>query len=203
MSLYSTIVCSSCCLSSPSICDPSHLNMFSLLDSWSFVGSSCSFFMSSLISFKIRRCIGVCSASFPGFSGVGNQRFSSFCSLLVDFMSSLTYICVSSGSCRVVSVATSMGLICFVSSGLRIWSSANFVWFFIVWGKSVKLAILMFILLLWAVANAGAMMMVADSSNCGSGCIAPVTSVVLVVMTIALTVVVCCGGRVWFPSAMI
>ena len=86
----------------------------------------------SLISFSIRRCIGVCSSSFPGFSVVGNQRFSSFCSFLVDFMSSLTYMCVSSGSGRVVNVATSMGRICLVSSGLRICNSARLVWFFMV-----------------------------------------------------------------------
>ena len=105
------------------------------------MGSSCSFFMSSLISFNIRFYIGVCSSSFPGFSGVGNQRFSSFCSSFVDFMSSFTYMCVSSGSCKVVSVATSTGRICLVSSGLRICNSANLVWFFKVCGKSVKLAI--------------------------------------------------------------
>ena len=53
-------------------------------------------------------------------------------------------------------------------------------------------------------ASAGATMMVAVSSNCGSGCTAPVMSIALVVMTIALTiVVVCCGGNVWCPSAMI
>ena len=105
------------------------------------MGSSCCFFMSSLISFNIRLCIGVCSSSFPGFSGVGNQRFSSFCSSFVDFMSSFTYMCVSSGSCKVVSVATSTGRICLVSSGLKICNSANLVWFFMVCGKSVKLAI--------------------------------------------------------------
>ena len=134
MSLYSTIVCSSCFLSFPSICDPYHLNILrnSFLDSWSLVGSSCSFFMSSLISFNIRCCIGVCSFSFPGFSDYGNQRCSSFYSLFVDFMSSFTYICVSFGSCRVVRVATSMGRICLVSSGLSICNSANLVWFFMV-----------------------------------------------------------------------
>ena len=52
-------------------------------------------------------------------------------------------------------------------------------------------------------ASAGATMMVAVSSNCGSACTAPVMSIALVVMTIAFTVVVCCGGNVWFPSAMI
>ena len=56
-------------------------------------------------------------------------------------MSSFTYIWVSSGSRRVVSVATSIGRICFVSSGFRICNSANLVWFFMVCGKSVKLAI--------------------------------------------------------------
>ena len=127
MSLYSIIVCSNCFLQLPSICDLSHLNMSrnSFLASGSLVGSSCSFLMSSLISFNIRFCIGVCSSSFPGCSGVGNQRFSSFCSLFVGFVSSFTYMCVSSGSCRVVSVATSMGRICLVSSGRRICNSAN------------------------------------------------------------------------------
>ena len=89
-----------------------------------------------------------------------------------------------------------MGRICFVSSGLSIWSFANLVWFFIVRGKSVKLAILMFILLLWAVASAGVTIMVPVSSNCGSGCIAPVMSFVFVVVTIPLTVVVCRGNSV-------
>ena len=58
-------------------------------------------------------------------------------------------------------------------------------------GKSVKLAILMLSLLLWAVASAGATIIVAVSSNWGNGCTAPVTSFMLVVVTIALTVVVC------------
>ena len=39
-------------------------------------------------------------------------------------------------------------------------------------------------------------MMVAVSTNCCSGCTAPVMSVVLVVTTIAFTVVVCCGSNV-------
>ena len=51
-------------------------------------------------------------------------------------------------------------------------------------------------LLLWAVASAGATMIVAASSNCGSGCTAPVTSCMFVVITIAFTVVVCWGIRV-------
>ena len=65
------------------------------------------------------------------------------------------------------------------------------------------LAILMLMHLLWVVANAGATIMFAVSSNCGTGCIAPVMSFVLVVNTIAFTVAVCCGGTVWLPSVMI
>ena len=45
-------------------------------------------------------------------------------------------------------------------------------------------------------ASAGATMLVAVSSNCGSGCTAPVILIALVVMTIAFTVVVCCGSNV-------
>ena len=56
-------------------------------------------------------------------------------------------------------------------------------------------------LLLRAVVNAGATMIVAVSSNCGSGCIAPVTSFMLVVITTAFTVVVCWGYSVWCLSA--
>ena len=40
-------------------------------------------------------------------------------------------------------------------------------------------------------------------SNCGSGCKAPVTLFVLVVLTTAFTVFVCCGNSVWCPSANI
>ena len=80
MSLYSTIVCSSCFLSLPSICDPSYLNISrnSFLDSGSLVGSSCSFFMSFLISFNIRRCIVVCSSSFSGFRKLETRGFRRF-----------------------------------------------------------------------------------------------------------------------------
>ena len=115
----------------------------------------------------------------------------------------IMYLWVSSRSCSRLSAAASMGRICFVSSGLRICSSASLVSFFIVCGKSVRLAIRIMILLLWAVANAGATMMVTVPSNCGKGCTSPVTSFVFVVITIALTVVVCCGGSVWFPSTII
>ena len=122
LSLYSIIVCSRCFLSPPSICDPSHWNISRnfFLDSASLVGSSCSRSMSSRISFSMRRCIGVCSVSFPGFYGVGNQKLSSLDSCSLDFMSSLTYICVSSGSFNSDSAAVSMGRICLVSSGLSI-----------------------------------------------------------------------------------
>ena len=151
--------------------------------------------MSSRISFNILRCIGV-----PGFSGVGNQRFSSFCSFVLDFMSSFTYLWVSSGSCSVVSAAMSIGRIFVVSSGLRICSSAN-----LYEGDPLGwlMLILMLIRLVWAVANAGTTMMVAVSSKGGNGCTAPVTLFELVVITTALTVVVCYGSSVWFPSANI
>ena len=46
-------------------------------------------------------------------------------------------------------------------------------------------------------------MVVAVSSNCGRGSTVPVTSFAFVVITIALTVVVCCGGIVWLPSVII
>ena len=83
--------------------------------------------MSSRISFNIRRCIGVCSVLFLGISGVGYKRFSSFCSISLDFMSSFTYTCVSSGSCSSLRAAASIGRIFFVSSGLRICISASSV----------------------------------------------------------------------------
>ena len=95
--------------------------------------------MSSRIFFEIRRCIGVCSSSL-------------FCSFSLDFMSSFTYMWVSTGSCSSLSAAASMGHICFVSLGLRICNSVSLVWFFSVCGKSVTLAIRILILLLRAVA---------------------------------------------------
>ena len=146
---------------------------------------------------------GVCSVSFPGISGVGNQKLSSLGSCSLDFMSSLTYIWVSSGSFNSDSAAVSIGRICVVSSGLSIRSSAILVWLFMVYGNLVRLTIMMLMRLLWAEASAGATMMFVVSSNCGDGCIAPVISFLLVVTTIAFTVVVCCGGIVWFKSVMI
>ena len=56
------------------------------------------------------------------------------------------------------------------------------------WGKSVKLVIRMLSLLLWAVASAGATMILAVSSNWGSGCSAPVTSFVIVVIGVCSNV---------------
>ena len=58
---------------------------------------------------------------------MGNQKFSSPYSVSLAFMSSLTYMWVSSGSSSNLSAAASTGRICFVSSGLRICSSASFV----------------------------------------------------------------------------
>ena len=129
---------------------PSNLNMSRklFLDSRSFVGSISSILMSSRIFFSILRWIDVCFSSLPGFSGVGNLKFSPLCSFSLDFMSSFTYMCVSSGSCSSLSAAASMGRICFVSSGLRICNSASLVWFLIECGKSIWLAIRILILLL-------------------------------------------------------
>ena len=94
-----------------------------------------------------------------------------------------------------------MGQFSLVSSGLRIRSPAILVWFFVVQLNSVKVAILMFDRLLCAVSHEGATMIFAVPTNWGSDCTAHVMSLVLLVMTIADTVVVCCGGIVSFPSA--
>ena len=69
------------------------------------------------------------------------------------------------------------------------------------YGNSVVLSIQMLIRLLCAVANARATNIFAVSSNCGSGCTAPVTSFVLVVVTYAVTGVVCCGFSVGIIEA--
>ena len=94
LSWFSTKVCSSSFLPFPWMWDPSHWIMVRnfCLDSVSLVGSSSSLLMSSRISFNIPRYMDVCSASFLGFSGVGNQKFSSISSCSLDFMSSLTYM---------------------------------------------------------------------------------------------------------------
>ena len=119
-------------------------------------------------------------------------EISSFCSFTFTAFHELAYVHMGvSGSCGNDGPAVSMGRIYFLSSGLGIWSSACLVWFLMVYGNFVRLAILMLIRLLWVVANAGATMMVAVSSNYGYGGIAPVMSMVLVVLTTAFTVVVC------------
>ena len=88
-----------------------------------------------------------------------------------------------------------------MSSGLRIWSwFKNLAWFSILYRNYVRLANRMLIRLLRVVANAGATIMVAVSSNCGSGWTTPVMLFVLVLSTTAFIVDVRCGSSVWFPS---
>ena len=110
---------------------------------------------------------------------------------------------VSTSICSIIlwfsscfSAAESIARICFVSSGVSIWTSTSLIWFSMVYGNSVLLAILIMMRLLYAVA-------LAVSSICGIDCTAPVTSFVLVVISMAETVVLCCGGIVLFPSVRV
>ena len=82
MSWNSTIVASRFSRSFPVISESVHLNIDrNLVRDCSFsVGSSFLSSASSRSSLRILRCIGECSDSFPGFSGVGNQNFSSLSS---------------------------------------------------------------------------------------------------------------------------
>ena len=79
MPLYSTIVSSRFYRLFPVMSESIHLNIarnFFRVCSFSF-GSSFSSSANSRSSFKIRFCVGEYSSVFPGFSGVGNQNFSS------------------------------------------------------------------------------------------------------------------------------
>ena len=129
MSLNSTNVLSRLSRSLPVISESVHLNNERNLcrDSAFSVGSSFSSSASSRSSFKIRFCMAVCSCSLPGLSGVGNQNFSSISSGLSTCISALMYVTTSSCSVRRLSAAMSTGRISFVSSGLRICSSAILV----------------------------------------------------------------------------
>ena len=129
MSWNSTMVFSRLSRSFPVISESVHLNIArSLLRDSSFsVGSSFSSSASSLSSFEIRFCMGECSCSLPGFSGVGNQNFSPLSSGRSTCISALMYITTSSCSVSRLRAAMSTGRIIFVSSGLRICSSAILV----------------------------------------------------------------------------
>ena len=113
---------------------------------------------------------------------MGNQNILSFWSPPLAFNKSCTYMCVSRGSSRILRAAPSTGRICFVSSSLRIGSSGSLVLVLMVYGNSVVLIILIIIRLLCAGGKAGAPKVFAVSKNCGSGCTAPVTSFVVVVI---------------------
>ena len=71
--------------------------------------------------------MGVCSDSSPGFSGVGNQNFSSVCSDESTCISALTYATTSSCSVSRLRAAISTARFDFVSSGFSICNSASFV----------------------------------------------------------------------------
>ena len=126
----------------PVISESVHLNIErNLVRDCSFsVGSSFSSSASSRSSLKIWRCIGKCSDSFPGSSGVGKQNFSSLSSGRCTCISALIYVTTSSCSVKRLSAAMSTGRIIFVSSGLSVCSSVILVSAAIVYGKSVVLA---------------------------------------------------------------
>ena len=67
------------------------------------------------------------SLSFPRFSGVGNQNFSSLCSGRSTCISASMYVMTSSWSVSRLSAAMSTGRIIFVSSSFRICNSDNLV----------------------------------------------------------------------------
>ena len=129
MSCISTMVISRLSRSFPVIIESVHLNIARNLfrDSSFSVGSSFSSSASSRSSFEIRFCIGECSCSLPGFSGVGNQNFFSLYSGRSTCISALMYVTTSSCSVRRLRVAMSTGRIIFVSSGFKVCSSATLV----------------------------------------------------------------------------
>ena len=129
MSLNSTRVDSRFSRSSHVISESFHLNSERNcdLDFSSCLGSSSSSLCSSRSSRRMRCWIGVCSDSSPGFSGVGNQNFSSVCSDESTCISALTYATTSSCSVSRLRAAISTVRIHFVSSGFSICNSANFV----------------------------------------------------------------------------
>ena len=96
ISLYSIITSLSCCFSSPCMKESSLWNVLrkSSRDSLFSVWFNFSFCSNSLISLRMRFWMGVCSASFPGFSGVGNQnRFVSEGSESASLIRSHTWLC--------------------------------------------------------------------------------------------------------------
>ena len=121
MSLNSTRVDSRFSRSSPVISESFHLNSEKncVLDFSSCLGSSSSNLCSSRSSRRMRCWMGVCSDSYPGFSGVGNQNFSSVCSDGSTCVRALTYATTSSRSVSRLRASISTARIDFVSSGFR------------------------------------------------------------------------------------
>ena len=106
----------------PVISESAHFNLEKKLlrDSSFAVGSSFSSSASSRSSIRILYRMGECSSSFSGFSGVGNQNFSSLFSGRSTWISALMYVTTSSCSVRRLSAAMSTGMIIFVSYGFSI-----------------------------------------------------------------------------------
>ena len=122
------MVFSSLSRSFPVVSESVHLNIARNLfrDSSFSVGSRFSSSASSGSSFEVRFCMGECSCSLPGFSGVRNQNFSSLSSGRSTCNSALMYVTKSSCSVR-FRAAMWTGRIIFVSSGFRICNSAILV----------------------------------------------------------------------------
>ena len=181
MSWNSTIVASRLSRFFPVISESVHLNIERIFvrDCSFSVGSSFSSSASSRSSLRIRRCIGKCSDSFPGSSGVGNHNFCSMSSVRSTCVSALMYNTTSSCSVKMLSAAISTGRIIFVSFGLSICSSAILVLEAIVYGKSVMLVTFIATFFSLAVVFAGATISFEDSSNWGRGWMVAVIGVSL------------------------
>ena len=152
----------------------SSIERSSLRDFAFSVESSFSSSASSSNFLTIFFCLGERACSFPGFSGVGNQNFSSLYSGRSTCIRPMIYVTTSSCSVWRLSAATSTGRIIFVSSGFSICSSATLVSAGLGLGKSVVLAICIATFLSQAVVIAGAIISFEHSSNCGRGWIVPV-----------------------------
>ena len=105
MSFNSTIVSSKLSQSFPVISESVNLNTERNLLRDSSFGSKFSNWACSRNSFMILFWMSECSSSFPGFSGVGKQNFSSLFSGCSTYISALMYITTSSCSVRRLSTA--------------------------------------------------------------------------------------------------
>ena len=137
------------------------------------VGLSCSCSASSRSYFKSRFCMGECSCSFPGFSGVGNQTFSSLSSGRSSCIEVLMYVTTSSCSVKRLSAAMSTGRIIFVSSGFKICNLT--VWCLHLLCREIRcIGNFYTYLLVTGSCYCRRYYEFAQSSNCGRGCIVSV-----------------------------